>query len=170
MKEVPLWKLSGKVKKSKILYDDIDEHIRTIVRLLNQIPWLATVSSCEGHPTQHIDHHPNLPSPEGGWTASGGIQLEIYDEDKWLYFLGLLDLEWREDYEHFNIGIGKGYHYSKKGTAYYTWGLEWCPQGTKLEECKEFQESLWCKLEYLIRKYIELEERGLDWEKYLKRK
>jgi len=157
MKVIPKWKILGKVNKVEIPFADIDENIHTIIRLFNEIPWLATWSSCEGHPYKTVSD----------WHAVGGINLQIYDEEKWKILIALFDLECQEDDENFNIGIEKGFRYNPKDNCLIsTWGISWSAQGLTKEDCERRLRSTWCKLEFYLRKYRELNDR-VGWECHL---
>ena len=158
MKVIPEWSLRQKIDKTRIPYQDIDLHIREVCRLLNSLPFLATTSSCEGHP--HFDGN--------NWVASGGISLEIYDDEKYHILIGLLDMECQSNYEGFNIGISRGLRYSTQGFIFYTDGIQWSTMALTKEECEEQLKSIWNKLEYYVRKYLELEKHGVNWEEHLK--
>lgn len=152
------WEATGKEEKDKIPYEEIDEGIRKIIRLFNKISWLATTGSCSGHPTEE----------KYEWKAAGGISLEVYDEEKFKALVALFSLENIEDYEYFNISISKGYLYSTVYKCMLTnWGIGWFAMGKTKEECEKQLESIWCKLEYYLRKYLELEEKGILWNKYI---
>ena len=72
-----------KVSKDPIPWDKIDPEIRTLVRLLNDVPGIRTTSSCVGHPG------------EGGAAdrlISGAIGFIVEDQESLRKLLDILDL------------------------------------------------------------------------------
>src|SRR3989344_1478188 len=59
------------MEKPKINYQEIDAGIRDLVRLLNEVPFLATESSCEGHLKYNIG--PAYAYPGHAFIDSGHI-------------------------------------------------------------------------------------------------
>jgi hypothetical protein len=65
------------IDKSRISYAKIDRGMRGAVRLLNRLPFLATVSCCAGHPT--------ICDVLGKrkWRAEFHVAFEVYDEGEY---------------------------------------------------------------------------------------
>lgn len=55
------------MQKPYVDYEDIDEGIRDIIRILNAVPFLSTIGSCEGHLRDYVCHKDEPWKPERGY-------------------------------------------------------------------------------------------------------
>jgi len=72
------------IDKKKIPYDKIDVDIKNIIKMINTLPFCATISCCQGHLTTMFKKGINN---RYKYTANLFIAFEVYDELKFLKFL-----------------------------------------------------------------------------------
>jgi len=137
------WKFN--LSKSKINYEkDIDENLREIIRLLNEIPWLRTLSCCEGHSEAEI--------PRYAPVIRGYFMVDSFDEMKLEYEL-LPFLAKRLNFKWAKVGImmNKRFVLEKKECKFSGWRFSWfiSPANDKLK--KKFLNNLETALQKFLK-------------------
>jgi len=145
----PEWRLIGKVNKETIKYENIDYNIRNTVKMLNSIPWLATLASCEGHVKKL-----GLVKDKQ-WIAEGAILLEVYsNEGLWIQLIKRL-LSYKEEYCETLIHVNKLIQWNGNLQCLYSkWEIVWRVSAERrLVMIKLI--DFWKKLERIVDQYIE---------------
>lgn len=115
------------VNKQRIDYTKIDQYIRRTIRILNQLPYLATIGCCAGHNgTQYFLGAETHNQP---FFSDMYIAFEVYDEAEYLKLVSQI--------QKALTGLNTFFHEDKLYPQPYVWRWIFCVGRTTRGEVKK---------------------------------